>query len=534
MTSRSRAFQVKIIGDVADANKALQSMDGKVSKFSKVMGGLAKGMAAAFAVKQVFDFGKAMVDRAEEMGSLYAITNQIVEQTGGIANKTADDIKTLNRELSLRTGIDKALITQGSNVLLTFKGIRDEVGAGNDIFSRANGLMLDMSTVFGGDASSAAVQLGKALEDPIKGISALTRVGVTFTDQQKDQIEAMVASGDMLGAQKMILEAIEGQVGGTAEASADATAKITNAWREVQEWIGEKILPILDKLATWIWEVGIPAFEKFAKWITDMWNRITGIFKGGTDEQLGTVKNWVGKIVEYYTALRDMVMAIIERFVVIATYVWKNYGEQITAVMKVAWSNVKAIIDLILGVVINLVKLVTAIFKGDWSAAWAAAKGIVMAFWDFFKGIPGRMVDALRAAVGLVGAAATNLGKAIVNGIIGFWNKLDPRITIGPMPSWLPGVGGKKWTSPDLLPDLPQLASGGIVTSPTIAMIGEAGPEAVIPLGSKLGFGGPNITVIVNASPGADLAAAGRQIVDAIVAHERYAGQGWRAKGATA
>lgn len=526
MTSRSRAFQVKIIGDVADANKALQSMDQKVSKFSKAMGILSKGMSAAFAVKQVYDFGKAMVERADEMGSLYAVTNQILEQTGGVAGRTGDEIKEMNRHLAFTTGIDKALITAGSNVLLTFKGIRDEVGAGNDIWTRANGIMLDMATVFGGDAKSAATQLGKALEDPIKGISALTRVGVTFTDQQKDQIEAMVAAGDMLGAQKMILEALEGQVGGTAVAAADGTAKITQAWKEVQEWIGNIILPLFEKLAEWLIDVGIPAFERFATWISEMWGRITSIFKGGTGEQLDTVKGWVGKIVEYYTALKDMVLAIIERFVAIATWVWKNYGEQITAVMKVAWSNVKAIIDLILGVVINLVKLVTAIFKGDWSAAWSAAKGIVMAFWDFFKGIPGRMVDALRAAVGLVGKAAMDLGRAIVNGVIGFWNRLDPRITIGPMPTWLPGIGGKKWQSPDLLPDLPQLATGGIVTSPTIAMIGEAGPEAVIPLGNR--FGSNSYQITVNVAPGGDLAETGRKVVEAIVAHERYAGDSWR------
>lgn len=197
------------------------------------------------------------------------------------------------------------------------------------------------------------------------------------------------------------------------------------------------------------------------------------------------------------------------------------------AVMRVAWDQIKATIDLIIGVVRNAVKLITAIFEGDWSAAWAAAKGIIMAFWDYFKGLPGRMVDALRAAVGLVGSAAVMLGKAIINGIIGFWNKLDPRITIGPMPSWIPGIGGKKFESPDLFPDIPQLATGGIVTGPTLAMIGEAGPEAVIPLGSGMGAQAP-MSVHLEGVFGGDPVAIGQSVVDVITAYERSAGTGWR------
>jgi len=526
----SRAFQVKIVGDVNDAKRSLRSLDKRAGAFTKAMKIAGGAMAAAFAVKKVVDFGASAVKRAEEMASAYAITDKIVEQTGGAANITAAQVKTLNRELSLRTGIDKALITSGSNVLLTFKGIKNEVGEGNDIFTRASEVMLDMSAVFGGDAKQAATQLGKALEDPIKGIGALARVGVTFTDQQKEQIRTLVESGNTIEAQRIILAALEGQVGGTAEASADSTAKIGNAWKEVQEWIGSKLLPILDKLAAWVWEVAIPAFTEFVEFVQDLWKQIGDFFSGGTGETGDTVKKWVGDIVEYYKAMAELIQAIVERMITIVTWIWNNFGDEITAIVKVVWNDVKAIIDLIMGVIIGLVKLVTAIFKGDWAAAWDAAKGIVDAFWQFFKGIPGRMVDALRAAVGLVGSAAVKLGKAIVNGIIGFWNKLDPRITIGPMPRWLPGIGGKKWQSPDLLPDIPTLAEGGIATSATLAMIGEGRyDEAVVPLRPGMGIGGGNTyQIVVQVAPGGDLAEAGRKMVAAIVAHERYAGDSWR------
>ena len=75
-----------------------------------------------------------------------------------------------------------------------------------------------MSPVLGTDASGSAIQLGKALNDPIKGITALTRVGVTFTEQQKDQITTLVESGKTIDAQKIILGELQKEFGGSAEA----------------------------------------------------------------------------------------------------------------------------------------------------------------------------------------------------------------------------------------------------------------------------------------------------------------------------
>lgn len=528
----TRAFKVQIVGDIADAKRSLENMEGQASKFGAAMKKAAGLAAGAFAAKAVIDFGKQAVERAELMGSAWATASQIIEQTGGAANQTIDQLKEANKQLSRRTGIDKALIASGQNVLLTFKSIANEVGDGNDVFDRASSLMLDMSSVFGGDAKSAATQLGKALEDPVKGLGALSRVGVTFTDEQKALVKALVESGNTLDAQKLILDALEGQVGGTAEASADATDKLKNVWLDFQERIGTAILPAIEKLSSWAVDVALPAFERFWSFISEAWRNISALFSGEGNDQVETVKGWATEIVGLIQDAVKLVTAVIRKFVEWGTWIWEHYGDQITAVIKVAWDSIKANVTLIIGIIRNLVKLVTAILNGDWSAAWDAAKGIVTTFLDWFKGLPGRMVGALRAAVGLVGKAAVDLGRAIINGIIGFWNRLDPRITIGPLPSWVPGIGGKQYQSPDLFPDIPQLAQGGIVTAPTLALIGEAGSEAVIPL-DKAGSmgGGPVISVTVNTGVG-DPVRIGESVVDAIVQYERAAGSGWRTAAA--
>jgi hypothetical protein len=85
--------------------------------------------------------------------------------------------------------------------------------------------------------------------------------------------------------------------------------------------------------------------------------------------------------------------------------------------------------------------------------------------------------------------------KTIFNGIASVWNNTIGKFSFT-VPSWVPGIGGKGFS----MPDIPMLAAGGIVTGPTLAMIGEAGPEAVIPLDrmSQMGGGGSNVTINVN------------------------------------
>jgi len=118
-----------------------------------------------------------------------------------------------------------------------------------------------------GEAESNAVQLGKALNDPIKGINALTRSGITFTAAEKKMIEAMVESGDMLGAQTMILAAIETQVGGTAEATSNASDRMKVAFSLLQERLGLKLLPVFEKFSKFVIDKLLPAGERLAnKW----------------------------------------------------------------------------------------------------------------------------------------------------------------------------------------------------------------------------------------------------------------------------
>jgi hypothetical protein len=96
------------------------------------------------------------------------------------------------------------------------------------------------------------------LNDPIKGITALQRVGVSFTKSQKDQIKTLVDSGKTLDAQKLILRELGKEFGGAAEASADPLQKLGVVIKNLEEKIGLAFLPTLNKVADFIGNTFIP------------------------------------------------------------------------------------------------------------------------------------------------------------------------------------------------------------------------------------------------------------------------------------
>lgn len=198
--------------------------------------GLALGLAKAVA-------------EAREAEKALAQTEAVIKSTGGAANVTADDVANLANSISLKSGIDDEAIQSGENLLLTFKNIRNEAGKGNDIFSQSTQVITDMSVALGQDLKSSAIQVGKALNDPTVGLTALQRVGVTFTEQTKDQINTLVSQGKTLKAQKIILKELTSEFGGSAAAQADSFDKLKVSAENFAESVGGEVMPTLTDMS---------------------------------------------------------------------------------------------------------------------------------------------------------------------------------------------------------------------------------------------------------------------------------------------
>lgn len=189
-----------------------------------------------------------VIAEGEEARKTLAGTEAIIKATGGSAKVTTEEVSALAESLSQVIGQDDELIQQGANLILTFKQVRNEVGEGNDIFDRAVAASADLGAVFG-SLESGALQLGKALEDPVRGILALRRSGVSFTSAQQEMIKSLVESGDLLSAQRLILDEVESQVGGAAAAMATPIDHLRVSIANLAETVGTAAGPVIDLFA---------------------------------------------------------------------------------------------------------------------------------------------------------------------------------------------------------------------------------------------------------------------------------------------
>jgi len=261
-----------------NASRTFQKLGRESDGLGKKLAGFGKVAAVALggaAVVGVTALGAAFVKGAKdarEYQVLSAKTAAVIKSTGNTANISVKGIQKLAANLEDLSGVEEELIINSENVLATFTKVRNETGKGNDIFDQATKAALDMSVALGTDLQSSTIQLGKALNDPIKGISALSRVGVSFTKEQKEQIAVLIESGDVMGAQKLILAELSTEFGGAAEAAGKVRGPVDRAKDALGDFardMGAKILPGIDKLADWVTKTGVPALEDFVAYITD-------------------------------------------------------------------------------------------------------------------------------------------------------------------------------------------------------------------------------------------------------------------------
>lgn len=262
MANSSLLLRFKMLGDVA----GLKTATGKAGKDLGVLGKttdrISKGMKSALAgIGLGLSFGgivsylKQATERAELARQADARVQQVAksmklfgDNLPGVTKRLADYAD----QLELTTGVEAETTKQVEATLLTFSAVGKTADKVGGIFDRATQAALDLAAAGFGTAEGNAVQLGKALNDPIKGIASLAKSGVTFTAAEKKRIKVLVESGKLGKAQALVLGAIETQVGGVAEKTALSSVKIKNAFGQISDKVGEAVLPYLDKFSKWV------------------------------------------------------------------------------------------------------------------------------------------------------------------------------------------------------------------------------------------------------------------------------------------
>jgi hypothetical protein len=233
---------IKIRTDDGQVAGGLNSTERKLNSFGdKVQRNVGAAVAAAFATRAIMNFGREVMELAAIQQRAEAKVEQAIKQTGMAAGFSAGQLKRMASELqSITTFGDERILNDVTAQLLSFTNI-----TGTN-FERAQKAVMDVATLLDGDLKSAAIQVGKALNDPTTALSALTRSGIQFTAAQKEQINSLIASNQLFEAQSIILGEIERQYGGQAEAMAKLPLgkleQQKNIWGDIKENIGKAII----------------------------------------------------------------------------------------------------------------------------------------------------------------------------------------------------------------------------------------------------------------------------------------------------
>lgn len=266
------AKQTGAVGDHTErTGKRAGKARGAVSSFTKSIRGMARwakyGVAALGGFALVL--GKRSLDEWREAGKVNRVTAARIRSTGKAAGLSADEIGDMAASLSNLLGIDDEEIQGVANRLLTFTSIK------GDIFKPALQAAMDMGGEMG-NTMGAATMLGKALQDPVKGATALRRAGVNLTKQQQDQLTTWVEQGDTIKAQRWILKELKTEFGGTAKAQTDGLKRMETSWANVEESIGGVFGPALDlaggKFATFADRKIIPLIDSIAGEMRRIWD----------------------------------------------------------------------------------------------------------------------------------------------------------------------------------------------------------------------------------------------------------------------
>lgn len=540
-----------------EAGKAAEGMGGSLKTVGKVAG-------AALGSAAVLSFGKASVDAANESAVANARLEQIFQSMGDSTGQAAKASEDYASALSKKIGVDDEAILAGQAQLATFGEVSSESARMAGIFDRATTAGADLAAAGFGSIESNAVQLGKALQDPTKGMTALAKSGVTFTDSEKEKIKALQDSGNLLEAQKIVLAAVEKQVGGTAEATVTSQQKAALAFGEVQEQVGAKLLPVIN--------TALDLFSRFSGVIIPVAAAIgalvvaTKLYQVAQMAASAATAVWSGiqAVFNAIMMLNPIMLIVLAIAALIAIVVlaynkidWFREGVQaawdgVKAAFDLMWDVVKAVFNwikdnwplllaIITGPIGIAVLLITKNFDTIKDVAMTMVNWVMDRFQDLtgflsrivgsIQGILSSIADAIRYPIDAATAAVKwvtdkfnelvgfftglkdSIGRTIggiadaikspLNSVIRAWNAIQfeiPGIDVGPV-HW----GGFTVGTPDI----PTLATGGVVLRTGMALVHEG--EQFSGVGKKLGS---NVTINVTTT---GLGASSPQIQTAVV-----------------
>jgi hypothetical protein len=468
------------------------------------------GIAAGIAFAAVESAISSSVSSAQSWDEESAIIAQTLKDTGSAI--PLSQVQDYAQHVQSVTLLTQQQALQSEGLILSYQNLQPQYESLTMLSADLATKMSQTSGDMADNLPNATKILVNALEDPVAGINQLIRQGtVAFPAATVTMIENMAKVGDTAGADAIILDTLNRKVGGMAEAAAQAPGagltQLSNSLTSLGTQVGNDLLPDLDLLAKAL----LPIITNITNWANEHPKLTEAILAGVLAfTAFLAAATLIGIVIAAAGASVALAMVVISAavagFIALVLPNWKTFWDGFQDVVNVATQITAAVIEGALDLILAAVYLFSNLMTGTFNVMADIIKVTIDTAFNLITGVVTDQMKAIETTWQLgwnvvstiatdVWAVIGNTVKTGVNDVIsvinGFINALDaihitlPSITIP----------GTKLSTPAVnlgftIPDIPMLAAGGFVTQPTLALIGEAGPEAVIPLSSGMGAGG--------------------------------------------
>lgn len=563
-----REYVLKIVADTKDAVQGVDQVATKTTGMKDKVLGIGKAVAAGLATGALINFGKDAVkmasDTEQAMGGVASVFGDYQDSIVGLGKGAAQSMGVSNEEFLRMSTLMGALL---KNTGLPM----EEVTKSTEALTQRSS---DLAAMYGGTAADAMAAMSSALKgefDPLEqfGVSlkASTINARAMAKGYTDASGKVTDVGRAMATQELIMEQSADAAGTFAKESDSLAGKqqiLRAEFANLQATLGQQLLPVITSLFNTM-EPFLTFLANNAGWLAPLAGTVLAI--------VAAIKAW-----SIAQGILNVVL-LANPILLIATAIAALVAGIIIAYQKVDWFRAavdamgRAVVDafnwiidtaqwvfnwikdnwpLLLGIITGPFGLAVAIVIRHWDTIKSTISGVFDAIkgwakdipnqiknalgnliniikypfdqaWNAISGIPkkvkdgwGSMVDGIKGIMNGVATALKTPFETALKAIKSLWNS-----TVGgfgfSVPSWVPGIGGNKWT-------IPKMARGGIVTKPTIALIGEAGPEAVVPL-NRIQQGTATTEVTINVYALTANAEVGRQVWNALNEYQRASGK---------
>jgi len=427
----------------------LNGLQGKMSGIANMPGKILGALGIGFGMFQFVAMMDKGIEKAHELHAAEAQIEAGLKSTGYAAGMTMQSIGDVAKQISSNSKLSRTDLLSMQSILVTFPDITSKT------FGTASQAIADMSVRMKQDLSSTAVQVGKALQDPERGITALRRVGVNFNKEQTEVIKNLVANGQKAAAQTLILKELNTEFGYSAKAAfdADPLARYNKAVGGIQLQMGEAVVNVQKMLAPGLESIALFMKDIFTRVgdnmqpvmdaIAPIWDTISLVFKtawnyisaflgevGGVIEFLTGTKSTgdgvadtmrtIGSVLEYLSypikVLGDMLVFVIDKFGFVAI----GYG----IITAAQWLWNVAMDANPIGLVIAGIAVLVGTIMYAWDK-FGVFRGGIMATWETIKGfgyiLKEYVIDRIQGLLSGLGGIAKAIGQLFSRDFKGAW-----------------------------------------------------------------------------------------------------------------